>query len=100
MNEARGSFSRRDWLTLSSLAAGALTVNRAKADVVQPPVSPVSVAKVVTYDGDLVAQFQLMFDQIGGIGQLVRGKTVAMKVNLSGASGTGRQVGLSAGQTH
>jgi len=40
-----------------------------------------------------------MFDQIGGIGHLVRGKTVAMKVNLSGASGTGRHVGLSAGQT-
>jgi len=99
MDDARGSLSRRDWFTLSSLAAGALTIKGAKADVVQPPMSPVSVAKVVAYDADLVAQFQLMFDQIGGIGQLVRGKTVAMKVNLSGASGTGRQVGLSAGQT-
>jgi uncharacterized protein (DUF362 family) len=99
MADARGSFSRRDWFTLSSLAAGALTIRGAKADVVQPPTSPVSVAKIVAYDTDLVAQFQLMFDQIGGIGHLVRGKTVAMKVNLSGASGTGRQVGLSAGQT-
>jgi len=99
MDEARGSFSRRDWFALSSLAAGALAIRGAKADVVQPPTSPVSVAKIVTYDTDLVAQFQLMFDQIGGIGHLVRGKTVAMKVNLSGASGTGRQVGLSAGQT-
>ena len=99
MDDARGSLSRRDWFTLSSLAAGALTIKGAKADVVQPPMSPVSVAKVVAYDADLVAQFELMFDQIGGIGQLVRGKTVAMKVNLSGASGTGRQVGLSAGQT-
>ena len=99
MDEARGSFSRRDWFALSSLAAGALTIKGAKADVVQPPTSPVSVAKVVAYDADLTAQLQLMFDQIGGIGQLVRGKTVAMKVNLSGASGTGRQVGLSAGQT-
>ena len=99
MDDAHGSFSRRDWFTLSYLAAGALTIKGAKADVVQPPASPVSVAKVVAYDTDLVAQFQLMFDQIGGIGHLVRGKTVAMKVNLSGASGTGRQVGLSAGQT-
>jgi uncharacterized protein (DUF362 family) len=99
MDKARGSFSRRDWFALSSLAAGALTIKGAKADVVQPPTSPVSVAKVVTYDADLPAQLQLMFDQIGGIGHLVRGKTVAMKVNLSGASGTGRQVGLSAGQT-
>jgi len=99
MDETRGSFSRRDWFALSSLAAGALTIKGAKADVVQPPTSPVSVAKIVNYDADLTAQLQLMFDQIGGIGQLVRGKTVAMKVNLSGASGTGRQVGLSAGQT-
>jgi len=29
----------------------------------------------------------------------VRGKTVAMKLNLGGASGTGRRVGLTAGQT-
>jgi uncharacterized protein (DUF362 family) len=57
------------------------------------------VAKVVSYDLDLVAQFEQMFDQIGGIGQQVRGKTVAMKVNLTGASGRGRQVGLTAGQT-
>jgi uncharacterized protein (DUF362 family) len=40
-----------------------------------------------------------MFDEIGGIGHLVRGKTVAMKLNLTGASGTGRKVGLTAGQT-
>ena len=99
MDDARGTLSRRDWFGLSTLAAGALTVRQARADVVQPPTSPVSVAKVVTYDADLVSQFELMFDQIGGIGNQVRGKTVAMKVNLSGASGNGRHTGLSAGQT-
>jgi uncharacterized protein (DUF362 family) len=99
MQGARGSFSRRDLFAFSTMAAGALTVKRARADVVHAPTSPVAVAKVVNYDADLVAQFQLMFDQIGGIGHLVRGKTVAMKVNLTGSSGTGRRVGLSAGQT-
>jgi uncharacterized protein (DUF362 family) len=59
----------------------------------------VSIAKVTGYDVDLVAQLEHMFDQIGGIGSLVLGKTVAMKLNLSGSSGTGRRVGLSAGQT-
>jgi uncharacterized protein (DUF362 family) len=98
MEDVRGSFSRRDLLAVSGLAAGALAVKRASAGVVAPT-SPVSVAKVVSYDLDLVAQFEQMFDQIGGIGQQVRGKTVAMKVNLSGASGRGRQVGLTAGQT-
>jgi uncharacterized protein (DUF362 family) len=98
MEDVRRTFSRRDLLAVSGLAAGALSVRRAAADVVVPT-SPVSVAKVVSYDLDLVAQFEQMFDQIGGIGQLVRGKTVAMKVNLTGASGRGRHVGLTAGQT-
>lgn len=98
MEDVRSTFSRRDLLTVSGLAAGALATRRAAADVVVPA-SPVSVAKVVSYDLDLVAQFEQMFDQIGGIGHLVRGKTVAMKVNLAGASGRGRQVGLTAGQT-
>jgi uncharacterized protein (DUF362 family) len=98
MEDARSAFSRRDLLAVSGLAAGALAAKRAAADVAVPT-SPVSVAKVVSYDLDLVAQFEHMFDQIGGIGPLVRGKTVAMKVNLTGASGRGRQVGLTAGQT-
>jgi uncharacterized protein (DUF362 family) len=98
MEDSRRAFSRRDLLTVSGLAAGALVTKRAAADVVEPTY-PVSVAKVVSYDLDLVEQFEQMFDQIGGIGQLVRGKTVAMKVNLTGASGRGRQVGLTAGQT-
>ena len=101
MEEPRSSFSRRELLAVSGMAAGALAARRAQADVASPSalVTPVAVAKVTGYDADLVAEFTRMFDQIGGIGQLVRGKTVAMKVNLSGASGTGRQVGLSAGQT-
>ena len=98
MEDVRGTFSRRDLLAVSGLAAGALAVKRAAADVVVPT-SPVSVAKVASYDLDLVAQIEQMFDQIGGIGPQVRGKTVAMKVNLTGASGRGRQVGLTAGQT-
>jgi uncharacterized protein (DUF362 family) len=98
MEDSRSAFSRRDLLAVSGLGAGSLVARRAAADVVVPT-SPVSVAKVVSYEMDLVAQFEHMFDQIGGIGQLVRGKTVAMKVNLTGASGRGRQVGLTAGQT-
>jgi uncharacterized protein (DUF362 family) len=101
MEDARGTFSRRDLLAVSGVAAGVLAAKRGRADVPAPsaPAAPASVAKVVSYDLDLVAQFEQMFDQIGGIGQSVRGKTVAMKLNLTGSSGTGRQVGLTAGQT-
>jgi len=102
MEDNHRTFSRRDLLAVSGLSAGVLAARPAAADVAPPSsplVSPVSVAKVTGYDVDLVAQLNKMFDQIGGIGQLVRGKTVAMKVNLTGSSGTGRHVGLSAGQT-
>jgi uncharacterized protein (DUF362 family) len=101
MDDARSTFSRRDLVTVSGLAAAALAARRVRADVPasSAPTSPVSVAKVAGYDQDLVSQIELMFDQIGGIGHLVRGKTVAMKLNLTGAAGTGRRVGLSAGQT-
>jgi len=101
MEDGRSTFSRRDWFAVAGLAAGALAARRAEADTpgLSVPTAPVSVAKVASYNLDLVAQFEQMFDEIGGIGHLVRGKTVAMKLNLSGASGTGRQVGLSAGQT-
>jgi len=102
MEDNHHTFSRRDLLAVSGLSAGVLAARPAAADVAPPAsplASPVSLAKVTGYDVDLVAQLNKMFDQIGGIGQLVRGKTVAMKVNLTGSSGTGRHVGLSAGQT-
>jgi uncharacterized protein (DUF362 family) len=58
------------------------------------------VAKVAGYDQNLAAEFERMFDELGGIGHLVRGKTVAMKLNLTGAAGRGRRVGISAGRTY
>jgi uncharacterized protein (DUF362 family) len=99
MEKFCNTFSRRDLFAVSGLAAGALAV-KAQESGLSVPAGPVSVAKVVSYDLDLVSQFEQMFDQIGGLGQRVRGKTVAMKLNLTGAMGRGRQVGLSAGQTH
>ena len=102
MQDTYGRFSRRELFAVSGLSAGALAAQRAQEAARSPsaPSAPVSVAKVAGYDQDLVAQFERMFDQIGGIGNLVRGKTVAMKLNLSGAAGRGRRMGLSAGQTH
>ncbi len=98
MNQS--NISRRDLLAVSGLAAGALAFRgRASASLFTPPTTPVAVAKVSGYDQDLVAQFEQMFDQLGGISHLVRGKTVAMKLNLTGSSGKGRRTGISAGQT-
>jgi len=95
MKDAYG-FSRRDWLATAGIAAGALAAKRSQA-APQAAAAPVSVAKVPSYDEDLVAQFQKMFDQIGGIGSQVLGKTVAIKVNLTGGN---RFEGYTAGDTH
>jgi uncharacterized protein (DUF362 family) len=101
MPDRYSDLRRRDLFALSGLSASVLAAKRADASApaLYAPTAPVSVAKIASYDEDLVAQFERMFDQIGGIGHLVRGKTVAMKLNLTGSAGRGRRVGLTAGQT-
>ncbi len=115
MKNANGSWTRRDWLALSGAAAGALTAGpaaagpqtRPPADLSatsapaapqsRPPASPVSLAKVRSYDEDLAARFRTMFDELGGIGSRVQGKTVAIKLHLTGGN---RFEGYTAGDTH
>src|SRR5260370_5380794 len=48
------------------------------------PTSPVAIARCRSYNDNLEATLDTMFDQIGGIGSLVKGKTVALKLNLTG----------------
>jgi uncharacterized protein (DUF362 family) len=50
------------------------------------PSAPVAVARCRTYDAaELVPAMEKMFDQLGGLGRLVAGKTVAIKINLTGS---------------
>ncbi len=50
------------------------------------PTAPVAIAKCKTYNpAELVATLDRMFDQLGGLKRIVNGKTVAIKVNLTGA---------------
>ena len=51
------------------------------------PTSPVAIARCRSYDDNLDATLARMFDQIGGTGSLVKGKTVALKLNLTGNPG-------------
>lgn len=100
MKNANAGFTRRDWLTATTLAAGLSATRAAAAQSLAAPAAPagpVSVAKVQGYDADLVAQLRTMLDQIGGIGSQVRGKTVAIKVNLTGDN---RFEGFATGETH
>ncbi len=47
--------------------------------------SPVAIARCKAYDRDAVFdQLRILMDQLGGLAKLVAGKTVAVKVNLTG----------------
>jgi uncharacterized protein (DUF362 family) len=58
------------------------------------------VARCKTYQSaELTTTLDRMFDQLGGLGRLVKGKTVAIKINLTGAP-TYRVGYLPLGETH
>ena len=74
-------------------AAPALAVNPA-------PAPPVAVAKCASYGNqEVLAALSEMFDRLGGLGRIVRGKTVTVKLNLTGHPGS-RVEGLPLGLTH
>jgi uncharacterized protein (DUF362 family) len=87
--------TRRDLLAL----AGALPIARNLRAASLPPAYPVAIAKCPSYDGDLNATLSTMFDQIGGLGRIVKNKTVTVKLNLTGAPGL-RFQGKPLGITH
>jgi uncharacterized protein (DUF362 family) len=78
------NLTRRDWLlktaSAAAYAAGPRFANAAA------PASPVAVARCKTYSpSELLPTMQKMFDQLGGLERLVKGKTVAVKINLTGS---------------
>ncbi len=87
MKDRQTEMTRRQLLTGIGFAAGAASLGRAgRVWAASPrlPTAPVAVAKCRSYDQDLAATLKTMIDQIGGIGRLVKGKTVAIKLNLTG----------------
>jgi uncharacterized protein (DUF362 family) len=76
--------TRRQWLVRTTQAG--LPVLLARRLAADAPTAPVALARCKTYNAaELVPTMQKMFDQIGGLGRLVKGKTVAIKINLTGA---------------
>jgi uncharacterized protein (DUF362 family) len=88
--------SRREWLAGAGAAAGyilarpalsfaaASLASPAPGQPGNPPAGRVTIGKCRDYGSDLVPTLQKMFDQLGGLEKLVKGKTVAMKVNFIG----------------
>jgi uncharacterized protein (DUF362 family) len=72
------NFTRREWM--ATLAAAPLL------RAADPPASPVAIAKCYGgYGADVTAKINTLFDQLGGLSGLVRNKTVAIKINMTGS---------------
>jgi uncharacterized protein (DUF362 family) len=79
--------TRRDWLrAAASAVSGAYLAGTTVGRAADAPTAPVALARCKTYNpAELTPALQKMFDQLGGLGKLVNGKTVAIKINLTGS---------------
>ncbi|MCC6862761.1 MAG: DUF362 domain-containing protein [Bryobacterales bacterium] len=76
--------TRRDILRRTGAAALALA-RPAVSRAASAPTAPVAVTRCRTYSpAELVPALQETFDRIGGLGRMVKGKTVAIKLNFNG----------------
>lgn len=81
----RHGLSRRHALAgLGSLALTPL-VSKLSGFGLQAPSAPVSIARCRSYGAELTPTLGGMFNQLGGLSKLVAGKTVAIKVNMTGS---------------
>jgi uncharacterized protein (DUF362 family) len=92
--------SRRNWLRMAGSAVAGAYLAKPSLQAAAAPATRVTVAKCKTYDtAELLPTLDRMFDQLGGLGRIVKGKTVAIKINLTG-SPTYRLGYLAAEETH
>ena len=78
--------SRREFLGAMTMAAGAYIARPALLQAQPAAAGRVAVAMCPEYNRQVVESLSTMFDQLGGIENLVRGKTVAIKLNLTGSA--------------
>jgi uncharacterized protein (DUF362 family) len=84
--------TRREWIAL----LGAAPLLKAAPEV---PTAPVAIAKCPSYSEDVTAHLAALFDQLGGLDRIVRGKTVTIKLNMTGSPAL-RVEGRPPGITH
>jgi uncharacterized protein (DUF362 family) len=78
------SITRRCLISNAGLAAIGAGLLPRIARSFEAPAAPVALARCDSYGTELLPTLRKMFDQLGGLGRLVRGKTVAIKINLTG----------------
>jgi uncharacterized protein (DUF362 family) len=98
------SCNRRDFLKTVGAAAGVSALGLFPADLFgarpKNPTSPVSIARCRAYTlSAVLGRLEKMADQLGGLRKLVGGKSVAVKVNLTGDVRQ-KALGLHPGRTY
>jgi uncharacterized protein (DUF362 family) len=79
------SCTRRDFLHVAGASLLVPLLETPLRAAAARPTAPVSIARCKSYDPEAVlGGLRTMMDQLGGLGKLVAGKTVAVKVNLTG----------------
>jgi uncharacterized protein (DUF362 family) len=81
---AKMKSSRRQFLGAMTMAAGAYIAPPALLSAQHAPAGRVAVGLCSEYNRHVVDVLSAMFDQLGGLEKLVRGKTVAIKLNMTG----------------
>ena len=76
--------SRREFLGAMSMVAGAAVAPPIFASAMRAPAGRVAIGLCLEYDRRVRDTLAVMFDQLGGLDGLVRGKTVAIKLNMTG----------------
>ena len=77
--------NRREFIQGLSAAAAGFYLAPSGLWANAAPTAPVAVAKCATYGPEVRTTLATLFDQLGGIDKLVRGKTVALKINVTGS---------------
>lgn len=77
--------NRREFIQGLSAAAAGFYLAPSRLWANAAPTAPVAVARCATYGPEVRATLATLFDQLGGIDKLVRGKTVALKINVTGS---------------
>ena len=79
------NLNRREFIQGASLAAAGFWLAPSSLLGTAAPAAPVAVARCATYGPEVRTTLATLFDQLGGIDKLVRGKTVAIKLNVTGS---------------
>src|SRR5574337_199628 len=92
--------NRREFIQgFGAALAGLALAPRRTFGAATPPAPPVAVAKCLEYGPEVRPALSTLFDQLGGLSRIVNGKTVAVKVNMTGTLHD-RLNGMPFGMTH